>query len=406
MNLKRPSRLDPQPYPRHMQNGLVVKLPGFYYCTSVYSSMASIPNLHTLRSGRRRSGLRGGRSGRAIPENSDGSDYDGSQAEAARDRVVQQTDHDASSSRSSAVSLGYLDDPYARVLFPDEPPKRYPIINRGTFVRTTAIDQLVNRFIASEPDQRKQIVSLGAGSDTRYFRMLKEFPLSGARLDYYELDFEVNVNRKRTSLRQSADLSRLIKNAEEHDVFYHLHALDLRDLTTKSPAVIPNLQAAVPTLLISECCLCYLPPDVATSVIQYFSMNITAPLALVLYEPIRPYDAFGKTMVTNLASRGIHLQTLKRYSSLEAQRQRLRLAGMLTGQGARDVFQLWQDDAWISPAERERIEKLEWLDEIEEWQLLSSHYCVAWGWRGDTFSHAWQSLQGSRTSSEDADVMM
>nr|POE78042.1 leucine carboxyl methyltransferase 1 [Quercus suber] len=367
--------------------------------------MASIPDLQSLLSGRRRSGLRRGRAGRAIPENDDGFSYEDSQA-AARDRIVQQTDHDASSSRSSAVLLGYLDDPYARVLFSEEPLKRYPIINRGTYVRTTAIDQLVNRFITIEPDRPKQIVSLGAGSDTRFFRMVKDLPLSAKRLDYHELDFEANVNQKRTSLRQSADLSRLIKGAEGRNAFYHLHALDLRDLTAKSPAVIPNLQAASSTLLISECCLCYLPPDEATSVVQYFSMNITASLALILYEPIRPYDAFGKTMVANLASRGIHLQTLKRYSSLEAQRQRLRLAGLSNGQGARDIFQLWQDDAWVSPAERERIEKLEWLDEIEEWQLLSSHYCVAWGWRGDTFSHAWQTLDGTRTKFEDADVVM
>lgn len=306
----------------------------------------------------------------------------------------------------SAVALGYLDDPYARVLFPDQPPKRYPIINRGTYVRTTAIDQLVTRFLGSHPNQRKQIVSLGAGSDTRFFRLATRPSDSGFRLDYYELDFEANVNQKRTSLRQSAELSEHIVDAEKDGTFYHLHALDLRDLTSRSPAVIPGLEADVPTLLVSECCLCYLPPDAAASVVQYFTMNIRAPLALILYEPIRPFDAFGKTMVTNLASRGIHLQTLKRYSSLDAQRQRLRLAGLSTGQGARDIFQLWETDPWVNTPERERVEKLEWLDEVEEWKLLSSHYCVAWGWRGDFFTEPWQTLDGSRTSAEDADDLV
>ena len=161
------------------------------------------------------------------------------------------------------------------------------------------------------------------------------------------------------------------------------------------------MDVELPTLLLSECCLCYLSPEAASSVLQYFTMNLKGPLALVIYEPIRPFDAFGKTMVTNLASRGIHLQTLRRYSSLEAQRQRLRLAGFGSGQGARDVQQLYEDDSWISATERERIDKLEWLDEVEEWQLLASHYCVAWAWRGDVFDDAWQGLDGARTSGED-----
>lgn len=28
-----------------------------------------------------------------------------------------------------------------------------------------------------------------------------------------------------------------------------------------------------------------------------------------------------------------------------------------------------------------RISRLELLDEMEEWQLLAAHYCIAWGWK-------------------------
>ena len=187
---------------------------------------------------------------------------------------------------------------------------------------------------------------------------------------------------------------------------YHLHAIDLRDLTNKSPPILPGLDPELPTIILSECCLCYLPPDTATSVIQYFQMNINSDLAMILYEPVRPFDAFGKTMVTNLASRGIHMQTLKRYSSLQAQRHRLRLAGFSDGQGARDVHRIWNTDEWVTGAERERIERLEWLDEVEEWQLLASHYCVAWGWKGNLFTEAWQNIQGGATKDEDEEEMM
>ena len=329
-------------------------------------------------------------------------------AEAARDRIVQQTDHDASSSRMSAIARGYLEDPFQQEAFPPgfEIAKRYPIINRGTYVRTKALDLLVCRFLQTTPKQRKQVVSLGAGSDTRFFRLWADGAFSDSGVEYHELDFEANVNEKRAMIRNSPQRSELLSRAEKSASYYRLHAIDLRDLTAKSPPVIPYLDRDLPTLLLSECCLCYLPPDAASSVLQYFAMHINGPLGLVLYEPIRPFDAFGKTMGSNLASRGIHMQTLKRYATLEAQRQRLRLAGLHDGQGARDVYQLWESNEWIAEAERDRVEKLEWLDEIEEWKLLASHYCVAWGWRGDVLGEAWASLNGSRTTAENKDDEM
>ena len=370
--------------------------------TELRHNMASIPNLNTLKRGRGGSRVR--RGGRGTVDD-DGAGPSESNVEATRDKIIQQTDCDASSSRMSAVALGYLDDPFAECFFPpgDDVPKSYPIINRGTYVRTKSIDQLVARFLEAHPKQRKQVVSLGAGSDTRFFRFWANSSFQDSGVEYHELDFEVNVNQKRARIRNSPQLSGYIDQVEKSGSLYRLHAIDLRDLTAKSPPIIPHLDPELPTLLLSECCLCYLPPDTATSVIQYFTMHINAPLALIVYEPVRPFDAFGKTMVSNLASRGIHLQTLKRYSTLEAQRHRLRLAGFTAGQGARDVHQLWESNEWVSSAEKERVEKLEWLDEVEEWKLLASHYCVAWGWRADVFSEAWSDLDGSRTHVEAKD---
>ena len=363
--------------------------------------MASIPNLNTFRTGR--GGPRRRRGGRNVPGKDD--EPGEGEPQTAWDKVIQHTDHDASSSRMSAIAIGYLDDPLARAFFPsgEAVPKRYPIINRGTYVRTKSIDQLITCFLQAEPNQKKQIVSLGAGSDTRFFCLWTNSLFGDGGIEYHELDFEANVTQKRAIIRNSPQLSEYLNQAEKSNSFYRLHALDLRDLTAKSPPIIPQLDPDLPTLLLSECCLCYLPPDAATSVLQYFTMHLNGPIALILYEPVRPYDAFGKTMVSNLGSRGIHLQTLKRYSTLESQRQRLRLAGFTAGQGARDVHQLWESDEWVSQAEKSRVEKLEWLDEVEEWKLLASHYCVAWGWRGNVFSEAWAALDGSRSVAETKD---
>lgn len=365
--------------------------------------MSSIPNLNTLRSGRRGPRLRGRRGGPGLLSDQDGALSREASSQQAADKVVQQTDGDASSSRMSAVSLGYLDDPYAKILYQldQDAPKRYPIINRGTYVRTKAIDKLVLHFLNTSPTERKQIVSLGAGSDTRFFRLCA----GKYNVAYHELDFEQNVFPKRTSIRGSSELSRMAVPLKEGSS-YHLHAIDLRDLTNNSPPILPGFDEDIPTLIISECCLCYLLPDLAISVLNYFAMHAREGRGIILYEPIRPFDAFGKTMVRNLASRGIELRTLKRYYSLEAQRQRLRLAGYEDGQGARDVYQIWEDSNWVESAERERIEKIEWLDEVEEWKLLARHYTIAWGWRGRLFDEAWKSIEGAGTMDERLDEDM
>ncbi|KAK6438207.1 carboxy methyl transferase for protein phosphatase 2A, partial [Oleoguttula sp. CCFEE 5521] len=353
--------------------------------------MADIPNLNTLRSGR--GGLRGRgfrRGGRAIPENDDSSTLPLESEAQARDRLIQQTDNDASASRLSAIELGYLNDDYAKEFAQPGVPvtRRYPIINRGTYVRSQAIDHLVGLALNDEAQACGQVISLGAGSDTRYFRMSQNY-----RVQYHELDFEANVATKRGAFERSSELSLHKKMYTKTGTAHYLHAIDLRELASDDAPTLPDIDWTLPTLILSECCLCYLAPDTASAVINYFTSRLKGAVGLVLYEPIRPNDAFGKTMVSNLGSRGIHMQTLQRYHSLETQRQRMKLAGLGEGQGARDIYQIWESEAWIPKAERERVEALEWLDEIEEWKLLASHYCVAWGWKGDVFSRAWEGLK-------------
>ncbi|KAJ6166254.1 hypothetical protein N7485_009498 [Penicillium canescens] len=352
-----------------------------------------IPNLNTLRRGRGRD--RG--TGRAD-----------STAPSGKDRVVQGTDNDASVSRLSAVELGYLEDAYATALTPPgSATRRLPIINRGTYVRTTAIDQLVARFLGPySPEVRtpkKQIISLGAGSDTRVFRLLSSRQVPD--FVYHEIDFAVNTAAKIRAIRSAPIMQRTLGIDSEkdtnssvtvseagdalHSSAYHVHPVDLRSLAGSSDpgAILPGVDTSLPTLLISECCLIYLSPTEAEEVVSFFTKRLfgtedpqaQSPLGLILYEPIRPNDSFGQVMVSNLAARGIQLQTLHRYASLEAQRGRFREQGFGNGQAAADIEFIWKQ--WISEEEKERVAGLEMLDEMEEWQLLARHYCIAWGWR-------------------------
>lgn len=92
------------------------------------------------------------------------------------DEAIRQTDSDAALARFSAVQKGYFSDPFIRSLVPRgahlQPP-RPPLINVGTYVRSEAIDRLVNEWLelAGQDGRQCQIVSMGAGSDTRFWRI-------------------------------------------------------------------------------------------------------------------------------------------------------------------------------------------------------------------------------------------
>ncbi|KAH9869660.1 hypothetical protein IAQ61_006870 [Plenodomus lingam] len=366
------------------------------------ASSNEIPNLRTLL-GQGRGGVSRGRGrSRGGGGGGGGGGSGASQAgnEQLRDDAVKGTDQDAAGSRVSCVELGYLHDPYARLFATQQTIRRLPLLNRGTYVRTSAIDLLVARFLETDSSSTKQIISLGAGTDTRFFRLLDQYPQT--RLVYHEIDFSSNTVSKIAAIQKHRLLSEKLEHAPTtadayYSKTYNIHPLDLRSLAAASkdtPAPhLPNLDPSIPTLILSEMCLVYMQPKVVQSIIQSlltYYLQPTTPASLILYEPILPQDAFGRTMISNLQTRNIHLPTLTSYPELGDQRARLQSYGFKAGTRATDTSFIWRN--WVGEEEKERVGSLEFLDELEELELLLRHYCVAWGWRdgdGDVFAQAW-----------------
>lgn len=119
-------------------------------------------------------------------------------------------------------------------------------------------------------------------------------------------------------------------------------------------------------------------PDEAWSVIKTFT-NFIPNLGMVIYEPTNPYSEFGQVMIKNLAARGLSMQTIHKYPTLQSQLERLREAGFTHAQNGADMLWLWRN--WVSEEEKERVATLEMMDELEEWELLAEHYLIIWGWR-------------------------
>lgn len=253
--------------------------------------------------------------------------------------------------------------------------------------------------------RERQIISLGAGTDTRCFRL---FSQKGRRrpLVYHEIDFPSISSRKRMIVQATPPLRKILPDPISTEIGngtswtsapegegnqYWCHGLDLRDLAkilqpgevdSSQSKLLGGLRLDIPTLLISECCLCYLEIPEAKKVIAYFTSRIP-DLGLVLYEPVKPDDPFGRQMVSNLAARNIKMPTLEDHKEPKDQEERLRQAGF-DSVAQKTVDKLWE--RWVPMEEKERLDGLEGLDEVEEWLLLAAHYIVAWAWRGKGFS--------------------
>ncbi|KAI0343690.1 leucine carboxyl methyltransferase [Trametopsis cervina] len=320
------------------------------------------------------------------------------------DAAIRQTDSDAILARWSAVQKGYFSDPFVRPLLPRGghlQPSRPPLINVGTYVRSEGIDKLVHEWIdlSSAEGRKCQIVSLGAGSDTRFWRLASS-PRGQHLARYIEMDFPENTSRKAMAIKKSKDLSALLGQPDDvklgsggvalYSPVYTLLPADLRLppaeamsslVQTAAAGDTPLLSPELPTLLLFECVLVYMTPDSSGALLQWFvdyfgTSSVPTVLGSVVYEMFGLNDAFGRVMKSNLQARNVTLPGAEPFPDVASLPSRFTAHGFFASQAEtlRDIRRFV-----ISPAELERISELEMLDEVEELELVLQHYAITWG---------------------------
>lgn len=271
-----------------------------------------------------------------------------------------------------------------------------PVINRGTWLRTVSIDMVIHSFLQAAGSDPVQIVSLGAGSDTRPFYLLPKHD----NLSVFELDFEGSCRIKKWAILSDAELSgRVGAMSQPADQLPHdyasFHATDA-SLDTQSYHLVPcdlrqfsrdtmegtGFDWSKRTLVLSECCICYMGTQESNDLLQLLHDQLKMGTFLI-YEPMggeQSQDSrYGQVMVNNLKTRGIDMPNLLVYNTTARQQQRFEEMGVENLVVADMKFVNYE---WIGRDQVSRVSQLEMLDEMEEIDLINSHYCLVVGWWG------------------------
>ena len=198
----------------------------------------------------------------------------------------------AARGKLAAVRAGYYPDPFAHRFVSGPCPSPGPLINRGHFIRVMALESIVRQFLEAATAEHAQIISLGAGFDTRFWLL----NAGGTRPKrFIELDQAEVVARKAAIVRSSPDLLAALpegaacvtpRGIASSGAGYHLAIADVRDLGQLSSALdAAGWEPSQPTLLLAECVLVYLPPADSVALLEWFAAR-AEHLAMIAYEQI------------------------------------------------------------------------------------------------------------------------
>uniref|UniRef100_A0A3B3ZUT4 Uncharacterized protein n=1 Tax=Periophthalmus magnuspinnatus TaxID=409849 RepID=A0A3B3ZUT4_9GOBI len=130
-----------------------------------------------------------------------------------KDTAVQGTNDSSVVSKVSAAAQGYFEDVYLQH-FVCKVARRAPLINRGYYVRWRAVDHCVRRFLEKTSNcPKRQILSLGAGFDSLYFRLRSCRILTNAVV--FEVDFPDVARRKSALINSNETLMEMLGSDDE-----------------------------------------------------------------------------------------------------------------------------------------------------------------------------------------------
>ncbi|NXV51169.1 TYW4 protein, partial [Uria aalge] len=292
---------------------------------------------------------------------------------------VQGTGGSSAVSKCSAAARGYIQDRFLQLLV-GRRRRRAPLIHRGYYIRARAVDHCVQDFLLkTRSHPRTQIVSLGAGFDSLYFR-LKDVGLLRHTV-VYEVDFPNVACQKATLIKRTKELSALVGDTGGEGL-----GMIFREsiLNTK------RLEEANITSAFKKRCM--MVEELQSYALIQWAAEHFSRACFLLYEQMHPEDPFGRVMQQHFSQMNSALNSLARYPDCEAQQMRFFEKGW-TECSVMDMNEFFT--CCTPEDEQQRMQALEPFDEYEEWHLKCSHYFVLTASKG--MEPSWTPLLSNMT---------
>ena len=284
---------------------------------------------------------------------------------------VMSTNNDASSCKRYATHKKYWEDDFIQYFIRNVPPRKAPEINRGYFLRYFAIKNIIDQFL-NRTNCVCQIVSLGCGFDTLFWNLNRQnlLPSHG----FYEVDLRPIVQKKIHLIKTRPPLHQVLKEevkvdgSQLHSKHYHLISGDLKDIhALKNVLTESGVDNKIPTLFILECVLVYIEPQSVQNLLNFISKDFRTSF-VIDYDPVNLNDRFGQVMKLNLKGRDCVL-----YGAHDSLNSKIKTYGNFRYVGSKLLIDIYND---LPLAEKSRIEKIEFLDEVDLLYDLLKHYCI------------------------------
>ena len=294
--------------------------------------------------------------------------------------AIQSTNDDAVSCKRSTVHYGYYEDPFIEH-FCKLGARKTPEIHLGYYTRVKGMKLLLDKVI-QQMQSPVQIINLGAGYDTLYWRLKDEVQLKC----FVDVDLPEVTAKKCMMIKKSHKLMQKLKNNEVtlkgsdlHSNDYHVIAADFTNIPQFTHKLDQcKIDYKCPTIFISECVLVYIETSKSDNFIKWCNHQFSSPIVFIDYEQVNLNDRFGQIMLQNLIVRGCGLEGASACDSKDT------LINRFTSNGWNGAKCWTMNEVYselLDQNDVDRVEKLEMLDEKEIMKQLFQHYSITVSWK-------------------------